>query len=230
MVSKKDFDDGLAKLKSDIQGIIDDSIKELREHIINGLIDSNLQLQNKVSVLEQKVHQLEVDLQENLQHNRLNNIVISGIPRQVEHKDLKEKAIGILNTCLKTTHVVGRDFEACHRISVKSSDVVCKLINREHVEETLQNWKMLENINLNDVGLPENTKLYVSVHLSPYNSKIAYHCRQLKKERKILKTSSRKGKVRICVKDDDDDEAPPVWKSISHINDLKVMFPEDDFS
>ena len=57
-------------------------------------------------------------------------------------------------------------------------------------------------------------------------------CASLSPVKEREKNTSRKGKVKICVKgeDDDDDEAPPFWKSISHINDLKARFPEVDFS
>ena len=34
MVSKKDFDDGLEKLKTELRQIIDKSISDMREHVI----------------------------------------------------------------------------------------------------------------------------------------------------------------------------------------------------
>ena len=123
----------------------------------------------------------------------MNNIVISGIPKEVEHKDLEKPAIGVINACLEKP-INERDMEACHRISTRSDDVVCRLVNRKDVEEALDNWRKLKNLNKRQAGLPPNTaEIYISTHLTPYRSKIAYHCRQLKKEGKIKKNPYEEG-------------------------------------
>ena len=171
--------------------------------------------------LESKVNQLEIDLQNNLQYNRLNNIVISGIPKDIEHGDLKEVSLGIMNACLET-EIEWRDMEACHRISKKSDDVVCRLVNREDVDEVLQNRKKLQAFNRESVHLPEGTEIFVNTHLTPYKSKLAYHCRELKRKGK-LKKSTRKGIIKVLIDSDGDS---PDWKVISHTNDLIEIYPE----
>ena len=223
MVSKTDFDKGLAGLKSELKEFIDQSISQLREQVIDNLIQANLQLQGNVTLLENKVNNLQLELQASFQYNRLNNVVISGIPSNVEHKDLQKAALGIMNTCLEVP-ITGRDFEACHRISQKSQDVVCRLVNRRDVEEALDNGKKLKNIDNAKVGLPPNTGgLFMNTHLTPYKAKIAYHCRQLKKKGKINKLFTKKGIIKVGY--DEKDEGPQ-WKTISHIDELKELFPD----
>ena len=97
-----------------------------------------------------------------------------------------------------------RLFEACHRVSKKSSDVVCRLINRRAVEDTLRNWKKLTKYDLAKLGLTTPApELYVNWHLSPYRSTIAYYCRKLKRANKIEKMSTRKGNIKILMNAED---------------------------
>ena len=224
MVNKAELDNSLQLLKNDLIQTINNSISDLREKIVDNLVQANKELQGKVKVLESKVSQLEIDLQSSLQYNRLNNIIISGIPKAIEHHDLKEVSLGIMNTCLESD-IGWRDMEACHRISKNSDDVVCRLINREDVEEVLANANKLNNIDKTSVGLTSETaKIYVNVHLTPHNSKLAFHCRKLKRENKIKKISTRKGIIKIFYVEDGGEN--PAWKTISHTKDLVDIFPD----
>ena len=98
MVTKQQLDDSLAALRKDLKLDIDESINILRKQIIDQLVDSNKLLQKKVGDLENKVQKLEREINSTQQYNRLNNLIISGIPAVVDHSDLKQKAIGIMNT------------------------------------------------------------------------------------------------------------------------------------
>ena len=221
VLTKKDLDDALESIKLELQSCIQTSIESLKTQIIDNLVSSNKVMQSKIKVLENTVYQLEIDLQASLQYNRLNNLVISGIPKDVEHSQLKQKAVGIINTCLDKA-IDGRDLEACHRISKKSADVVCRFVNREDVDGVLANRKKLKNIDKNGVGLPENGEIYVNTHLTPYRAKLAYYCRRLKHQDKIISMSTWKGIIKIQVRD----ELEAVWKTINHIDELTKMFPD----
>ena len=117
-------------------------------------------------------------------------------------------------------------FEACHRISKKSTDVVCRLVNRRAVEDTLRNGKKLLKYDPSKLGLPTPApKLYVNPHLSPYRSKIAYYCRKLKRENRIEKMSTYKGNIRILINaESDDEDEEDRWKQITHLDQLKELF------
>ena len=126
---REGLDKQRALLATELKGVVEKSISDLREHVIDKLIASNKELQSKVSDLEHEVHTLNTELQKSLQYNRLNNIVISGIPEEVEHRLLEKTSLSILNKCLETP-IGKRDLEACHRLSVKSNNVVCRLVVR----------------------------------------------------------------------------------------------------
>ena len=199
MVTKQQLDESLNQMRKDLTETINESIKGLQEHIIDNLVKANKELQDKVD-------KLEMELQASLQYNRLNNIIISGIPGAVDHKDLKGISLGVLNSCLDEP-ITARAFEGCHRVSSKSEDVVCRLVNRGDVEDALDNRNKLQTINKTAVGLPRGTgQIYLNTHLTPYNSKLAYFCRQLKKKKKVSKINIRKGKIKILISDQDEEE------------------------
>ena len=192
MVTKQQLDESLGtlknelatQLKAEIKTVVDESISALRENIIDKLLEENKSLKKKVASLEKNVRSLTVAVADSQQYSRLNNLVISGIPKEIEHKNLLKVSINIMNHCLSVGEVSEGSFEACHRISKKSSDVVCRLINRRAVEDTLRNWKKLTKYDPAILGLPTPApKLYVNSHLSPYHSTIAYYCRKLKRSK-----------------------------------------------
>ena len=89
------------------------------------------------------------------------------------------------------------------------------------MEEALDNWNKLSNLDNNDVGLPPTTgNIFINSHLTPYASKIAYQCRQLKKKGKIKKLSTNKGIVKIKLMDDSGGVDSLRWQTISHLNEL----------
>ena len=132
-----------------------------------------------------------------------------------------------MNTCSKTT-VSPRDVQGCHRLSKKSSDVICRFVSKKPVEEALENWKELRNFDKNNAGLPSSTgDIYINTHLTPYNAKLAYHCRQLKRDGYVKKISTRKGIIRVLVEDEGNrgNVEHSSWKTISHLRDLHAIFP-----
>ena len=256
MVTKQQLDDSLAEMRTSltnelkpvIKDIVDQAILALRENVIDKLSEDNDKLKDKVVALEAKVRSLTIEVVDGQQYTRQNNIVISGIPAEVAHEDLTKVSMNIMNHCLvdekanatkkpnaNKNPMVGfgvnfPDFEACHRISTRSTDVVCRLVNRRAVEDTLRNWKKLQKFDHKKLGLPASTtELYVNPHLSPYRSKIAYHCRQLKKNKRIKKLSTHKGNVKILLNPENVDDADEEdrWKKIVHLDELHEMFGID---
>ena len=79
------------------------------------------------------------------------------------------------------------------------------------------------NLNNDSVGLGFCDKLYVEEQLTPYMGNIAYRCRCLKRESKILKTKVDKGIVKILYNSSD---GTLKWHVILHTNDIKVVLPD----
>ena len=72
-----------------------------------------------------------------------------------------------------------RDIEACHRLG--NNDAIVRFVNRKDAEDCLLNRNNLRQLNNCEVGMGVKTEIFVSEHyLSPFMSKLAYHCRVLK--------------------------------------------------
>ena len=115
---------------------MNDSINELKSTLIKNLVESNKLLQGEVNTLKDTVIKLETDLQVNLQYNRQNNFLISGIPKEVVHSDLENIALNIMKVSNTESLITSRDVAACHRISIRFTDVIVRMVNRKYVEKT----------------------------------------------------------------------------------------------
>ena len=229
MVTKQQLDDCIEKLSTDLTGklksMLDESISNIKDTIIENLKVSNEKLQVRVGLLENPVIDLvnekiekEKEIQATLQHSRLNQIIISGIPVDIEQTKLEATSIQILNK-RKDYKIGTRDIESCHRLG--NNDAIVRFIIRKDAEDCLLNRKNLRQLNNSEVGIGVNTKIFVSEHLSPFMSKLAYHCRVLKRKSLVTAIRTYRGVIKVGVKNDLDILG---WHKIGHMNDLIKIF------
>ena len=70
---------------------------------------------------------------------------MTGIPDDVEHKDLEEKVIKILDKI--EVNVTSKDIEACHRVGKSrnnSKKTIIRFVNRKFAKKALVNRKSLK--------------------------------------------------------------------------------------
>ena len=111
---------------------ISDDINEMKDQIIQNLIKSNKNLQNKVQILEEKLENIENDqknitisVESNNQYVRRNNLEISGIPNSVSDEDLESKVIEILSKI--NIKLQKKEIEACDRLQPTRKNPTKKL-------------------------------------------------------------------------------------------------------
>ena len=98
-------------------------------------------------------------------------------------------------------------------------------MNAKDAEALIDRRFSIERLNKTYIGLDENVKLYVDMHLTPYMGKIAILCRSAKRKSLISKTKIIKGGiVKILLTPYDD------WLSVSHTDDIKKYIPEFDLT
>ena len=96
----------------------------------------------KLSDLEEKLFDLDCRVIECKQYPRRENIVVSGIPDNVTHADLKNKAVLICNEI--GLEITEYDIAACHRLPKKQNsrwpaNTIIRFYSRDHVEYCLTN-------------------------------------------------------------------------------------------
>ena len=99
-------------------------ISNLKYIIIKRLQDENQQLQEKCKKLEEKVINVESDVNSLNQNGRRNNIVFTGIPDSVNDEDLESTVTSILKDI--DVAVDSSDIEDCHRFGKSDSKLKSK--------------------------------------------------------------------------------------------------------
>ena len=142
---------------------------------------------------------------------------MTGIPDNVEEKDLEEKVIKILDKI--EVNVTSRDIEACHRVGKSRNNskktIIC-FVNRKFAKKALVNRKSLKNIDKSSIGLSNSSDIFINENLTLANSKLAFHCRKLKREGFVVCITSKNVQNGKTIK-------------VLHLNTLVDLFPNFDF-
>ena len=116
MVKKEELDAAISCLKEHFDTELAAAIEEIKNSVIESLKKSNETLQLRVSALESEVKSLkdekiylEKRVEAGFQHGRLEQLIIQGIPVEVNHDDLENVCTDILNDIKdhKVTYVKG---------------------------------------------------------------------------------------------------------------------------
>ena len=203
---------------------IDQELLNIKDVVIKNLQVENQKLRNKINQLENKVISLEANTNSLEQYGRRNNLEISGIPDSISNNELEDKVIEILSKV--DVNVSKNDIEACHRMgkSKKSSKrTIVRFVNRRYAKKALINRKKLITMDKSSLGLSND--VFINENVRPQNGKIYFHCRQLKRIRKIENTYTRDGIVHIASPDIEGGKHVKIF----HMNSLYDLFPDHDF-
>ena len=143
-----------------------------------------------------------------------------GFPVTITDDELEQTVINVLDRI--DIKLNDRDIQSCHRLRAKDRTIV-KFSNRKDSLLILRSKNKLKNLTFEDLGIPENTNLYINESLCPYYRGIWNRCKWLKANKNINSFYTINGVVKIKIKETSS------AKSITHVNDLVEMFPDIDF-
>ena len=214
-----------SKLLTRFDGV-DKELLNLKDTIIKDLQIENQRLRDKVINLEKRVISLEVGGNLLDQYGRRNNLEMTGITDDVEDEDLEEKVIKILDKI--EVYVTSRDIEACHRVGKSrnnSKKTIIRFVNRKFAKKALANRKSLKNIDKSSIGLSNSSDIFINENLTPTNSKLAFHCRKLKREGFVDRNFS--GDDVVCITSKNVQNGKTI--KMLHLITLVDLFPNFDF-
>ena len=223
-----DFDIKMEKLTENHTKISTD-LEELKNVIIQNLVESNKKLQNTIKTLQNKVEKMEkrekemsVQIEKQNQYGRRNNIEISGVMNEIKDEELEEKVIEILDKIdVKATK---EDIEACHRLPPtkknKIKKTIVRFVNRKKAEKCVKNKKNLENVNLKELKLNDNP-LFISENLNEHYRQLSWMCRSLKREGLIFSYNYQNETFLVKAKENSDTKI-----KVSHKNDLLKYYSD----
>ena len=172
--------------------------------------------------LVKQLSSVERQCWKNSQYSRLKCVEVAGIPSSVEHDQLEPTACRILHHI--GVNISGYKIEACHRLGKNSDRTIAKFSSRKDWEHTMRVKKDLKDLDASDLDLAAGKKLYINDSLCPYYRELWNKVKKLWKKKKIFSYFTVSGTVRIRLQ-----EKGP-YSIIAHIDDLKELFPDEDFS
>ena len=130
-------------------------------------LEGELIVSKKVySELQKHIIQLKKQCWTNAQYSRRECLELVGIPSSIEHDQLEDKVVEIFNKV--GCNIMKEYFEACHQIGKNNDRVIIKFSKRKECLQVLSVKKDLKNLDMVDIGLPENCKVFVNQSLCPY--------------------------------------------------------------
>ena len=172
MVTKQELQEALANQSTNLKKQLDESVSKIRSEIIDTLACEIKKLNDKIVVLEEKLIVMEKKVESNLQYQRGSSVVISGVPITVNHTELEGIAIKLFNEVCENT-ILPSNIIACHRISKSSARVLVKFVNKKDTISLLGAKLPVNRISNQDIGLGHCDKFFLEDHLTPYISNLA---------------------------------------------------------
>lgn len=218
--------DQISSLKADVNSMKDEFLN-MKDVIIKRLQDENELLRARCSKLEDKVVSLETSVNQVEQYGRRNNIVISGIPDDIDDDELEDAVTSIMQDV--EVVVQSGDIEACHRIGksdrkTSSKKTIVRFINRKYCKKALINRKKLRNVNSETkYNFSRNNQIFINENLTRSNESLAFCGRKLKKNGVIHSCFTKDGVVHIKRTE----QSKPL--KVHHMNQLYDAFPEFEF-
>ena len=168
------FDNIRTDIKRNVAVIVADSLLEVKDSIIEALKAENLKFQQRVEKLENRISQVESDLNKKDQYNRRNNIEIQVVPSDIGDDSLEYKVIEML----AEAHIVAKksDIEDFHMLG--NGSTIVRFVNRKFCNDILgKKLDLHKNIYKSKLSFANDTKIYVSENLNPYNQRLAWKCK-----------------------------------------------------
>ena len=176
-------------------------------------------LHETIENLQTIVQDLDVRVIECEQYPRRNNIVISGIPDEIHHEDLKSQVLDILDAV--GLELNNYDISACHRLPKGRSrwpaKTIVRFINREHVDFCLKNRDRLTQRGTRNKLGGLNLRFYEN--LCNANNDVLRMAKWLLDKGHIHRYFIRNGFVKIVTCEGDDPE------KVKHPQILRDRFP-----
>ena len=202
---------------------VSEDISNIREVLLNNVVESNKQIQGRVNVLENRIDTLEKNVNINSQRQRENNIEFHGISNEITDANLRGTILAILGKLNIAAYAW--DIQGCHRLPERKGSstkpVIVKIVNRGLPENILEKRAGLKNCDFSDFPALMTSQIYANVNLSPPFKEIDFFCRKLKREGHITSYNVFREGIKIFVDNR--------YHKIYHMNDLRDLFPDSAF-
>ena len=203
---------------STVNDIVTESILKVKDSVIETLKEKTIKLQKKY--LEARLFDLEKASNKQDQYTRRNNLEIHGIPVDVKDEQLEQKVIDIFSHL--NISISKPDIEDCHRLG--KSNIIVRFVNRKVCKDALEKKfevnRLIDNSKLGFKSFKRENKLFICENVTPYNQRLPWMFRELKRARKIHNSWSNKGIIEFRRTMNE----RPI--SVDHESEIKTLYPD----
>ena len=123
-----------------------------------------------------------------------------------------------------STNITNEKIESCHRLNKNADRTIVNFLSRKDCDQVMRVKSALKKLKPADLDLHVGTKLYINESLCPYYRGLWNQCKELWNRRKLFSFFTVNGSVRVKLQENGS------YNIITHIDDLKEIFPEEDFT
>ena len=109
---------------------------------------------------------LERECWANAQYSRRECLELVGIPSSVTHDLLEDTVLNVFSKM--GCQIQKENVEACHRIHKNNDITIIKFTRRKDCQQILSVKRDLKNLEMEDVGLPRGTRIFINQSLCKY--------------------------------------------------------------
>ena len=183
-------------------------------------LESELSISKTVNnALHKRVIQLEKQCWRNEQYSRRECIEVVGLPDSTTDNEVCSvfKKIGV--------DVSVDNIEACYPLKSDSKNkIIVKFSKRKDCQAVLENKKKLKNLSNEELGVETNSKVFVNQSLCKYYKLLWSQCKSLWNDKMIFAFWTTNVSLKLKFRQD------RRVHTISHLEDLKELFPEYEFN
>ena len=154
---------------------------------------------NKIDELEKRIEVLEECADRTEQYTRRSNLVFSGFAESIQGENTDDKIIALVNGEMKLAPPLQlTDIARSHRLGAPRAGARQRQIIVRFASDRVRDAVCRARANLKDYNRQHReAPIYINDDLTKRRAKLAYDCRKLKNEKKILDTWSFNGKILI---------------------------------
>ena len=165
---------------------------------------------------------IERQCRKNAQCSRRECVEVVGLPSSIEKKKLEP------TVCMVFQHIdvdiTEESIKVCHHLNKQSDKTIVKFSRRKDCEHAIRKKSELRKLKLSELDLPNGTKIYIKDSLCSYYRGLWNQCKKLWNKQGIFSFFTGNGSIRMKIR-----ENGP-YNIITHIDDLKDIFPDEDFT
>lgn len=188
---EKRMEDFVQQVSADIVSVIDDKLTDAKIHqVVSTSIANvtNFVSENRIDELERAV--------------RMNELVISGVPYVAD-----ERIIDIVSNICKAIKFTGGidSIETCFRLPTASnrrrtsSSIIVKFWGADAKNQFFKQYFVAKKLCTTMIGFTAKSRIYVNENLTKRNFEIFCKCRDLKRDGKIARFNTQRGRVVVRI-------------------------------